>query len=379
MGKRKVPIDVQWKIWFRAGGRCEYPGCNQALWRDELTFQEMNRAYLAHIIAQSAKGPRGDIYWSPRLAADESNLMLLCDAHHRLIDRNKGRDFPVDMLRDFKRQHEERIELLTGLDIERRTHILLFGTRIGEREGLINYRQAVEAILPLRYPSNQRGIRIDLSGVPLTQRDPNFWTVATNYIDRAFDWYLRSGIGPDGDPLNHLSIFAMAPIPLLIYLGKQLGDIIPAEVFQRQRSTSDWKWKEEGASAIEYHFQLPPTDASQSAQIALNLSLSGTIHPEEIIQTIGATVPIYTLTIAEPQRDFLRHKEDLVNLREAWYRALAEIRRRHGEGCEIHLFPAVPNAIAVELGRALLPKIDPPLHVYECDRTLHGFQHVLTV
>jgi len=90
-------------------------------------------------------------------------------------------------------------------------------------------------------------------------------------------------------------------------------------------------------------------------------------------------MPTYTMTIARPDRNFLRAKEQLELFRNEWSRLLADIRAAHGEHCTIHLFPAVPCAVAVEIGRALLPKSDPRVLVYNHNRSRDGFSLALTV
>jgi len=39
----------------------------------------------------------------------------------------------------------------------------------------------------------------------------------------------------------------------------------------------------------------------------------------------------------------------------------------------------VPVALAVELGRVLLPKADPELHIYDLDKRTRKFRHMLTM
>ncbi|MCD4689799.1 MAG: SAVED domain-containing protein, partial [Desulfuromonadaceae bacterium] len=51
----------------------------------------------------------------------------------------------------------------------------------------------------------------------------------------------------------------------------------------------------------------------------------------------------------------------------------------HGARAEIHLFPAIPASVAVKLGKLLLPKVDPPIHVYEYHQQQGGFNYALTV
>ena len=140
MSKAQIPEKVKLKLWVRAGGRCEYRGCNQYLYRDRLTNTYMNSGYIAHIIADSPEGPRGDSVLSSKRCKDFDNLMLLCDIHHRLIDREDVEGHPVELLKQYKEEHERRIELLTGFDQSRKTHILKFCTNINTRKGLCNFK-----------------------------------------------------------------------------------------------------------------------------------------------------------------------------------------------------------------------------------------------
>jgi hypothetical protein len=48
------------ELWTRAGGRCEFHGCNEYLLEDELTTNQAKLADIAHIVGRSVAGPRGD-------------------------------------------------------------------------------------------------------------------------------------------------------------------------------------------------------------------------------------------------------------------------------------------------------------------------------
>ncbi len=74
MSRTTLSVKTRLLVWVRAGGRCEYPGCNKLLLRDDLTATEMNRSYFAHIVADSPDGPRGDPVLSPLLKDDPSNV-----------------------------------------------------------------------------------------------------------------------------------------------------------------------------------------------------------------------------------------------------------------------------------------------------------------
>ena len=98
-----IPDSVKFRLWGKAAGQCQYDGCPQRLWLDELTKAEFNTAYIAHIVSDKPDGPRGHATLSALLASDISNLMLLCKlcrarhnehyADYRIMPRGGG---PLD-------------------------------------------------------------------------------------------------------------------------------------------------------------------------------------------------------------------------------------------------------------------------------------------
>src|SRR5208337_472785 len=123
MSRSNIPERIKIRIWGKAAGRCQYAGCNKPLWIDSLTKIEFNAAYIAHIIAERPDGPRGDQEFSEKLKDDISNLMLMCDEHHRLIDREDVEGHPVGKLQEMKRRHESRIALLTSIAENKKSHV----------------------------------------------------------------------------------------------------------------------------------------------------------------------------------------------------------------------------------------------------------------
>lgn len=379
MSISSIPPKVRIELWAKAAGRCEYPGCNKPLWRDGVSMRSMNISYLAHIIADEPTGPRGDKVLSKQLRDKFDNIMLLCDQHHRLIDKENVSGHPVELLRKYKQDHEERIWTVTEKQEHVRTEIVRFSSRIQDRNALVTFEQARGALAPERYPVSEQGIRVDLSDLQLNENDSEYWSVATTAIERRLELALAGGVGPTGQPLSHLSVFALAPIPLLICFGKKLGDIYPTDVYQRHRHQENWAWQDDDDPGFNYKVLSPEPDHMEGSQVAVCLSLSGTVHISEVDQALGGSLPTYHLTISEPRRDFLRAKSQLELFLVEWSRLLAKIRGAHGPDVEIHLFPAVPNSIAVEVGRAILPKADPILVIYDHIRDSGGFKKVLSL
>lgn len=91
------------KLFALAAGRCSM--CKINAWQEGVKITDM-----AHIIAQSSDGPRGDEEYDGDID-DYDNLILLCVIHHRIVDGNKGA-YPTKRLLEIKANHERWIETL---------------------------------------------------------------------------------------------------------------------------------------------------------------------------------------------------------------------------------------------------------------------------
>lgn len=172
-----IPESVKIRLWGKAGGRCQYEGCNEPLWLDSVTKYEFNTAYIAHIIADKPGGPRGDTILSEKLKSDISNLMLMCDKHHRLIDKIDVSSHPVQRLQKMKQDHEYRIEIVTGIDAEKKSSILLYGANIGQHSSPVSYEKSARAMMPEWYPAEATPISLGMVNSSFQDRDENFWQV----------------------------------------------------------------------------------------------------------------------------------------------------------------------------------------------------------
>ena len=56
---RHIKSITERELWARAGGRCQFSGCNNLLYKSSITNETVNLAQKAHIYSFSEKGPRG--------------------------------------------------------------------------------------------------------------------------------------------------------------------------------------------------------------------------------------------------------------------------------------------------------------------------------
>ena len=364
---RNVSAGTRLLLAVRAGGRCEFDGCNKYLFAHFLTGDQGNFSAVAHVVAFSARGPRGTEIRPESMDAIE-NLMLLCADCHKLIDDNPDK-FTVVTLRLYKERHEERISHVTGLGPDLKTTVVQLKATIGGHAVAIPANQVTEAVAP-RYPTDTRGYVIDLTGIRADSHD-SFVQLASHEIALKIRALYEPGM--DVETTRHISLFALAPIPVLVFLGSQLSNKVPIDLYQRHRDTENWVWKTDG-SPVSYQMR-KWRQGSDPLSVALVLSLSGTIHAQDLPQQIGDKFSVYEITLATglPNPNFLRRRVDLEEFKTKYQECLRHIRHEHPSVRAISLFPAIPAPIAVVCGRELLPKVDPELRVYDYDKSRGGF------
>lgn len=362
-----LPERVKIRLWGQAAGRCQYEGCNEPLWLDSLTKAEFNVAYIAHIIGDKPDGPRGDLELSEKLKADISNLMLMCDEHHRYIDREDVEGHPVERLRQMKKRHEDRINMLTSLMEDKQSHIILYGANIGQHCAPLSFKKASQAMLPHWYPAEKPAIEISLKNSAFHDHEAPYWAIERENLHRQFADRVKPKMS--AGEVEHFSIFAFAPQPLLMELGRLLSDIPAAEVYQLHREPPNWIWQD-NPEGFDFILQEP---AVNHKIVALNLSLSATIDNSRITSILGNDTSIWTFSIKKPNNDFVKSREQLGAFRQNFRQLLDKIKTKHGQDALLHLFPATPVAIAVEIGRVWMPKADLPIRIYDQNRKTGGF------
>lgn len=96
-------------LWSRSGGYCQNPACNCELFAFFENGAVSSQGELAHVIGQSARGPRGQCGLAVEKRDEYQNIILLCPTCHTLADKNP-KQFSAKMLHEWKRCHEEKIQ-----------------------------------------------------------------------------------------------------------------------------------------------------------------------------------------------------------------------------------------------------------------------------
>jgi len=378
MAKRKaIPEATKLQLWVKSAGRCEFKGCNTPVWYNGLTLSEGNFAEFAHIIGSSKDGPRGTEK-SEDLQLDFDNLMLLCQRCHKEIDDHSEK-YPTELLRSWKQEHERRIEIQTCYpeDIHRST-VLVFSVNIGERLTPINTEAVRNAMFP-KFPSDHKGIKIEEKDFDRLGTPAQWQSFAEIKIKRKISRYLDEGI--DDIKIKHISLFGISPMPLLMYLGRCIGDTVPTDIYQSHRNIENtsktWSWLEN--TDVESPYSISYEQEGQSEIVLLKLAISDLIEHDKYENLVSSNYNLYQITTPEPSPHFLKSKRQLEIFSYEYRKLLNQIQAKHGKNCKIYILPAVPVSIAVECGRVILPTKDPEIYICEYYNHIGRFQTVLKI
>ncbi|MBD1836629.1 SAVED domain-containing protein [Coleofasciculus sp. FACHB-501] len=375
--RKSIPDATKLQLWVKSAGRCEFKGCNTPVWYNGLTLSGGNFAEVAHIIGSSKEGPRGTEK-SEELQVDFDNLMLLCQRCHKEIDDHPEK-YPIELLHSWKQEHENRIEIQTSYpeDIHRST-VLIFSVNIGDRAVPINVEAVRNAMFP-KFPTDQKGIKIEEKHFNRLGTPEQWQTFAETRIKRKIISCLDEGL--DDGKIKHLSIFGISPMPLLMYLGRCIGDTVPTDIYQSHRNIDNtsktWSWQEE--ASVELPYSVSCELEGKSEIVLLKLAISDTIGADKYENLVSDNCSIYQVTVSEPSPHFLKSKRNLEIFSYEYRRLLNEVQLKHGKNCKILILPAVPVSVAVECGRVILPTKDPEIYACEYYKEQGGFKNVLKI
>ena len=347
----------------KAAGMCQFDGCDKRLFYDAVTLSQFYTAYVAHIVASSPKGVRGDPVRSHQLSDKLENLMLMCDTHHKLIDDSKtgARAYPEAKLLEMKKQHEEKLDTICKLMAIPETEIVTFASPIkGTTPVSVDYKLAANAVLPSRKPSSLfERFAVDIKSVHAYKSGEYWDDVSKQLKEECFQ--IKRFVERHANA--HLSVFPIGPIPLLIKLGETLGDKINIDIYQKTRTPDTWAWQ---SDMITNEFTLGERTTDNESRIALILALTSDIS-EDRIMAINNFGTIYKIKAQRNDVDSIKSSADLSEFWHLYQSVMDNIVNRYRQNCQVHLFSSIPVSAAFEVGRRFMPKVHPQIVVYDDD------------
>lgn len=235
--------------------------------------------------------------------------------------------------------------------------VVMFGAKIASDNPLLSYELASKALPDDYEPADGSPFTIQMES-ERNERNPQYWRTESENLKHQV---LRKLVPTmQVSKIMHISLFALAPMPLLVLLGTLLNEKFSVEVYQLHREPKNWnRLNEQG----QRYTVVKPETTSINKQPVLVFSLSDTIIGR-IKELYNDNANIWEVTVPNPNMDMMRSREQQIEFREVVRELLSEISR--ASNCpEINVHMAMLIACTVELGRVWMPKAHKPLALYD--------------
>lgn len=350
---REIKPATERMLWGVSAGICEFNGCINKLYSHHITKEKVNLSEKAHIYAFSAGGKRPSLLrFSPKIN-DIDNLMLVCERCHKLID-SEDTDYTAEQLLAMKKEHEQRIANVATIKPDLQSEIVIFNANIGNRAIKISDYTAKSAIIPEHYPARENPINLspDLS---LYDNEDNYWAIMATHLERQWGQYEQAIRD------KHISLFSVAPQPLLFKLGMLINRNYNVDVRQSQGAIDNWKWRcDKQTAKIETQI-VDAEDASADPIITFELTTKLSI--DELRKEFGAGT-IYRITSESCGSEIIKSWRDLRAATNEYRNALNAIRAAYSKDIIVKIVPIAPVSVSIEAGRQTM-KGDPQLTIYD--------------
>lgn len=366
--KRKdVPETTRIRVWAKAAGRCVLCA-TYLLDGDDWSWHAIAVGQVAHIVGAGSgeNAPRGESDLDANERAFEENLLLLCYPCHKRIDDNKYRDkYTVEFLSEKKRQHERRVREVTDFATLRPTSVVMVSADIRGTAAPVSLAQVAEALRSEGYTGMGDDTRNGAFSLHLPGNPDDGWTWAAHRseIDRLAS---RVAEAVTASHMDAVSIFALAPIPSLVYLGSKFDDKTETRLFRRKRSDDvrAWAW-DDTDSSLDFDIALASGTAPTDEALVI-VEVTSPVK-ESRLPAVLTTLPRITISpVAQtPNPDLISSRAALEAFGAAWRAALAQIETGLPDVRRLHLVASVPAPAAVTMGRHRMRVAQPSLVVYQ--------------
>lgn len=372
-----------------SAGRCNI--CNQSVVIHPLMKTIGNMGQRAHVVDHSdahgardesdLKGIKLEKFAYRVIDIDQwekgglENIVLLCHPCHWNIDKMEPKEWSVEQLLKYKKDHEERIFEQTQAN--KKTFLVQYYSMIGE----FNPRASAEDIR--RGLTRVQRFEEDTAFLGDTNRifadhQEGFWDLEEHTLDKH---YLNRVVEQkEGKVFEHVTVCAAGSQSLLIKLGSLLGSKQGVDVLPLNRDKDHpWGWYD-----IEPHmFSTKHLEGSIEGEPVIFLRVSGsqTTSDLSLIKDYlsNESLDIYTVQLdgeLAPGKQW--HSSDNDTFRNVSLKLINSIHEKHGNK-PIHVFPAMPNHFCVEFGRASLQKIHPPMIIHDANHKTNTWMKAITI
>jgi hypothetical protein len=352
-----ISLETANQVWADAGGCCMFKGCGDDLSVVPLYNKGARIAYLAHIIASDPDGPRGTEEESHVLSNHPENIMLMCDAHHRLIDTFAPKTFDAPRLREMRREHTTRVRSYRAAMRYPEAQVMTLFADLGNIPTHFPDSEFMEALLAEGFSMHSE-VKRHLTYQNRDDRTTHdFWG---NYL-REMELPIRNMVQDLGRPgtssTGALAVFPVHHSPTLVLAGRIVGEARKVLVFQRSRKRGSWQWNPDAAAHPAGTFKVAELTNTHVDEVLLTVELTAHLDeralPDGLAKAVASGhMPWIRLTTDAPNGECIQRKEDLAQVVDVARSAINSIQDKM-RAKRVHLVVVCPASAAFSIGQLM--------------------------
>lgn len=222
--------------------------------------------------------------------------------------------------------------------------------------------ELVGALAPAAWMPTTRTFRFAESTLRLSDLADADWHRLLDELARE-DAELQRQLSTTAGPVLY---FGMAPIPIALELGRRLGPTRRIVAHQQHHATKCWRWTAAGPTVNARLEGVPGAVSPARGDVVIRVSCSHPVLTDDIRLVVPYPIAELVVQVDGPHEDVLQSEADVTLVASKFGEALDAIAR-YFPNCEtIHLFAAVPPALAVRMGAEINPTIHAkPIQTYQ--------------
>lgn len=351
-------------VLFASHGRCMFEGCAINVNRDEITGIAGNYAYLAHNVAASEQGPRGVLFLSGEKSDDPENVLLLCDKHHRLVDKIATPDYPAHRLSQMRANYiNSANKLLNSLSFHPvAVYSVLWPVQ----------KARISAPSPLQINQSMNKLNWRMNGEPNPLSDnedilrqlesDQVWSILPTIINNIAETILQQT-----KVFNYrAALFVFGLMPAVIALGAKLGNKNEIYPMLRYRDGGQWTWPLD-VPREQQAYDVIGMDLLGKTEEEIIVTLAFTENPEQFKKFSQENSNIKVIDIIAHKNIMgngaIGHPKDGILFMSDMQKLMLELKNNHGVN-KIHLLPCASNAVCMFFGKAF-DNYHPDILIYD--------------
>lgn len=341
------------KVWNDGHGRCMFVGCGESLRYEFLSGTEGNFSYLAHNVASAVNGERGIPFFSSILSDEPDNILLLCDKHHRLIDKVAAADYSASTLALMRKEFCDLAEnLLDGLSFEAVPVYTILWPVNGQFVSNPQLKDIASSLSLLKSRIKGQERCLTDSNTPYRKKPEKFNEDLIELIKDEADQILQ-GTKRDG---YKAALFAFGPMPALIGLGSLLGNKNEFTPMLRYRDSSSWLWPHN--NIIDPFYEIKGLDLlTENDDVVICANFTAIAEPiqnraQELKESVGAAILEITALPEYMGNGAIPNPESGRKFCARLQQLLHDLKNKHHTK-RVHLLVCASNAACVFIGQAI--------------------------